>query len=393
MAHQMLANPNKIKRYTIKIYPTKEQEIFLNRQMDLFRKVYNWALNEEIESKNAGTGFISEGSLSKRFLQYRKDNEWVQELPLNTGREAIRRVITAYKRFFNKKAKFPKFKSRKRSLKSFTVRNDWFAFYFRDDYVKISGLPRKEKILCKNHYIPKNTRYYSPTIIFDGYDYWLSVAAEINNEYLQNHSHTEESLGIDLGIKTTAQLSNGKSYNLPDLHVLEKRRRRLKSRLDKAAYRRAVKSRQATSKPEEDKSNYYTKNELKLKEKFFKTCRRMTNIRHSFVHKMTTEIANTYPKRIVMETLLVQNLVKDPLIAKLHTGSQFYAIRSQMEYKCRDRGIEFILAPPQFPSSQLCSNCGNRYKVKASRVYKCPVCGLVIDRDLNAAINLSKYND
>lgn len=390
MPFKILANPDNIRRFEVKLYPTEQQKVFLDRQIDLFRHVYNWALGKQIESRDKGEGFIKEGDMKKMFISYRAENEWLQELPMNTGREAIANVFNAYKLFFDKRSRFPKFKSRKKAKKSFTVRNDWFAFYFRDDYVKISGLPKKEKILCKSHHIPKEgVRYYKPTIYFDGYDYWLSVAVEVDRDYLLDHEKSDEVIGIDLGIKTTAQLSNGIKYNLPDLHVLEKRRRRLKGKLDKAAHRRATRSRQAKNKLEGE--SFYTKNELKIKEKFFKTSRRMTNIRHSFVHKMTTEIANMYPKKIVMEDLNVQGMLKDPVVGRLHVGSQFYFIRTQMKYKCRERGIEFVLAHRQFPSSQLCSCCGNKQKIKAARVYRCPVCGLEIDRDLNAAINLSNY--
>ena len=139
----------------------------------------------------------------------------------------------------------------------------------------------------------------------------------------------------------------------------------------------------------------YTKNEKKIRYKFYKTYKRSTDIRHSFVHEITTKIANMYPKRIVMEDLDVQDMIQNARSRKVSQAvkrSMFRAIRSKIEYKCKERGIEFVLASQFFPSSQICSVCGKRHKDPTnSKIYVCPSCGTHIDRDLNAAINLSRY--
>lgn len=395
MKTTLLVDPSTIRRQRIKIYPTESQKKFINRQISLFRFVYNWALNLEIENRKEGKPFIHKIEMNKRFAEFRNQNEWVKEIPVNTAREAIANLMVAYNKFFNKRARFPRFKSKKKSKQSFQVRNDPFAFYFRDDYVKISGLERHERILCKSHHIPKEgVRYYKPSIEFDGYNYWLSVGVSMNRSHLKYHPENSEykgmSIGIDLGINKTAQLSDGTVYDLPDLHVLEKRRKRLKSKLDKSLHNRVVLSKRAKTKLEDIP---ISKNELKRKKQFFDLCRRMTNIRHSFVSNMTNDIVNKYPDRIVIEDLNVEGMIKNKIVGKLHNGSQFYLIRTQLKYKCAERDIKLVVASRSFPSSQLCSNCGHRYKIKYSRTYKCPSCGLIIDRDLNAAINLSKYEE
>ena len=381
------SDPSKLKGFKVKIYPTESQKKFIDRQIELTRWVYNWCIEIENKAYAEGRGFLKYMDIYKLFTELYNSEEykWLREMPKHTGLATIRHVMTAYTNFFEKRTRHPKFKSRKYSKKSFEMRNEPNAFYFKENRVRIPGLPFGETIECKSTpIIPKgdHIRYYRCTITFDNYNYWLSVNVEVDREYLKDHEPTKYdglSIGIDLGIRTLAQLSTGEAYHLPDTHVLQKRHSRIKSRIDKITHAR-------TKHGIEERS----KNEEKLRYKEYKTRRRIINIKHSYCHKMTTEIANMYTSRIVMEDLPVEKMKSRRYFSKNYHGL-FYDIRVQLEYKCRDRGIEFVLADKNFPSSQICSCCGFRHKIGSSKIYKCPMCGTSIDRDLNAAINLSRY--
>lgn len=388
---------NKIRRYTIELYPTESQAKFFHRQIELYRYVYNWGLQTEIESRDSGNGFIGRVKLFKLFSEFRNKTPWLQDIPLNTARESLSAVLAAYDQFFDKKAKFPKFKSKKNSRKVFKVRNEQFAFRFYETYVRISGLPPREYVYCGHHKLPTNkeAKFYQPTIIFDGYRWWLSVAVQLDNiekPYEGNENDRVNSIGIDLGVRTTIQLSTGESFNMPNVSKLERRANRLKSKMDKSTEQRKEQASRTITKYEDIP---YSQNEKKRRYKFYKTCKRIYNIRYSFMHENTTKIVNMYPNRIVMEDLDVCDMIKDAHSSKISQAikrSGFRKIRSMIEYKCKDRGIEFVLAPKFFPSSQICSICGNRHKdLTNSKSYLCPNCLSIIDRDLNAAINLSRY--
>ena len=136
-----------------------------------------------------------------------------------------------------------------------------------------------------------------------------------------------------------------------------------------------------------------SKNEQKLSKQYHKTLNRIGNIKNSFLHHISTEIVNTYPSKIVMESFSVESMKKSRHVAKeLAMIPSLYEFRFMIEYKCRERGIEFELADKYFPSTQICSCCGARKKIGTSEIYRCDNCGNIIDRDLNAAINLSRYS-
>lgn len=388
--HRIKANSEKLRGFKIKIYPTEDQKIFLNKQIELSRWVYNWALEEENKEFEKTGKYIALKDLIERFDLVYAAESWLNENIAKRSCEIVlNHVDHAYKSFFKGFTKHPKFKSKKYSKKSFEVRNESNAFYFKGTKVRISGLPFGDMIECKNNPIPKgiddDVLYYRITITFDGYCYWLSLNTEVDKSYLKNHKPTNyenDIIGIDVGIRKTAVLSNGKEYTLPHrkLKILNNRCRKLKSRIAKMSNARTKHNMDIPSK-----------NEEKLRFKEYQTRNRIYNIKHSFAHEMTTEIANMYPKKIVMEDLSIKTLKKMKHFAKSNPGI-LYDIRVMMKYKCEDRGIEFELADKSFPSSQICSQCGYRKtNIGSKKIFICDCCGLRIDRDLNAAINLSRY--
>ena len=396
----MIIKADKTKLYgiKIKIYPSESQKQKFNRFFDLYRFCYNWAINEEEENykdwlaNKKDKKFISLYDLYSGFSKFRSKTNWLKELPLHTAKESIKDAYYAYIDFFKGRANHPKFKSKKVAKKKFQVRNENNAFYFKGTKVKIPGLPIGDLVECKNHPIPigDNINYYNITISSNGYEYWLSVNTEVDKSYLANHEKSNEIIGIDVGFRKFATLSNGKVYYSPNTRYLEKRIRRQRSRLSKMRNRRYKES--IRTKTKFDKISM-TKNEEKLRRKYIKTIDRLKNINYSFVHQTSAEIANLYPQKIVMEDLRIESLKRNHFMAtQVATNPSLYQLRFQLAYKCKDRGIEFKLADVFFPSTQICSNCGKRHKVYKEEIYICPYCGFTIDRDLNAALNLSHYN-
>ena len=384
------ANSDDLLGYRIKLYPTEEQKVILNKQIDLFRYVYNWALEVEHNNYNddkENSHFLREHEMYDKLKELRNSEgmEWLRELPLNTARHAVLKVIGAFKKFFERHNKYPKYKSKKSDSKFFVVRGERVRFF--DEFVHIEGFKRGDNILVKKHRIPKGKKYYGCTISFDGYDYWLSLTKEVH-EPMEFRIKTTEGIGIDLGLHTLAKLSNGKEYHLPNVDKLEKRRKRQAAVCMRDIKKRQEIADQTRAKFEDVKPS---NGMIKRARAFRKTCNKITNIRKTYIHTMTKQIVDTNPDYIVIETLNVKGMLKNKYLARKISEASFYEIGQQLEYKCRRRGIPLIKAPREFASTKICSNCGNMYNVGKSRMYRCPTCGLVIDRDLNAAINLKNF--
>lgn len=358
----------------------------MTRNIELFRYVYNWTINYQNHNYKEGNKFINNYDLFKIFSDFRnkEENYWLKELPVNTARHAIMKANDAFRFYFDGHNKKPKFKTKKSKKQYFTVRGDRVKFF--DDVVKFDGCDPIKCGFIEEIPKSKNIKYYNCTIVFDGYDFWFTFS--INLYYPIKYEPIIGSLGIDLGLHNIAVLSDGTKYTLPDTKKYKKRRNRQFGRIMRDYKKRVNRSKQAKTKLEDIPKS---KNQLKREKEYRKSCDKIRNIRHTYIHSMTKEIVEKHPSRIVLETLNVKSMLKNKYLAKDISESMFYGIRTQISYKAKSRGIEVVYAASDFPSTQLCSNCGNKYKVGRSRVYKCPVCGLVIDRDLNAAINLSNY--
>ena len=370
-------NNNTILAMKIRLYPTKEQEELLWKSVGTARYIYNWTLTRQEENYRNGGKFISEDKFRDELKQLR-DNElqWLKEVSNNVARQAITDACDAYKRFFRGLSKKPKFKSRKRSKPSFY--NDTSKLKVKDKIVlieKIGWIKIKEQI-------PIGVTYHNVRISYDNKYWYLSVGIE--REPLKEEL-TDVSLGIDLGIKELAVCSDGKVYkNINKTHRVKKIEKRLK-RLQRKVSRKYEKNKQG-------KKYNKTKNIIRLETKIKRIHRKLSNIRNNHLHQTTTSIVKTKPYRVVIEDLNVKGMMKNKNLSDAIRKQGFYEFRRQLEYKCKVRGIELIVADRFYPSSKTCSQCG---KIKhdlrlKDRVYRCE-CGYEIDRDLNAAINLSRY--
>ena len=383
-----------IKTIRVMLVPNNKQKTKLFRYASTFRFAYNWTLGREKENYENGGRFISDGDLRKEFTQLKKTEEysWLNEISNNVTKQAIKDACNAYKRFFKGYSKFPKFKSRKHSTPSFFQDN--VKIQFTDTHVKVEGFAvskkkNKQKLnwikLAECGRIPtKNVKYTNPRIKYDGLNWYITVGVEYE-EY--TCLPTNEAIGIDLGIKDLAICSDGNTYKninkTQKIKKLEKRKRRLQRSISRSY-----------EKNKKGESYCKTDNVIKKEKKLLRLNRRLTNIRHDHLHKTTSEIIKRKPSFICIEDLNISGMMKNKHLSKVVQQQGFYEFRRQIEYKSAWNSIPVIIADRFFPSSKLCSCCGNIKKdLKLSdRIYKCE-CGNVIDRDYQAALNLKKYGE
>ena len=383
-----------IKTIRVMLVPNNKQKTKLFRYASTFRFAYNWTLGREKENYENGGKFICDGDLRKEFTQLKKTEEysWLNEISNNVTKQAIKDACNAYKRFFKGYSKFPKFKSRKHSTPSFFQDN--VKIQFTDTHVKVEGFAvskkkNKQKLnwikLAECGRIPtKNVKYTNPRIKYDGLNWYITVGVEYE-EYTCLPKN--EAIGIDLGIKDLAICSDGNTYKnmnkTQKVKKLEKRKRRLQRSISRSY-----------EKNKKGESYCKTDNVIKKEKKLLRLNRRLTNIRHDHLHKTTSEIIKRKPSFICIEDLNISGMMKNKHLSKVVQQQGFYEFRRQIEYKSAWNTIPVVIADRFFPSSKLCSCCGNIKKdLKLSdRIYKCE-CGNVIDRDYQAALNLKKYGE
>ena len=362
----------------VRLYPSEIQEQKLWQSVGTARFIYNWTLAKQEENYKNGGKFISDGVLRKEITQLKKNElSWLNEVSNNIAKQAVKDACDAYKKFFKGLSDKPRFKTKKRSKKSFY--NDNVKLNVKDN-----KLVNIEKIgwIKTNEQLPIGVKYSNPRISYDNKYWYISVGIEQeeNQEEL-----TDISLGIDLGLKDLAICSDGTVYkNINKTYMVRKIEKRLK-RLQKQVNRKYEKNKKG-------KEYVKTKNIIKLEKQIQQVHRRLANIRNNYLHQTTTNIVKTKPYRVVIEDLAVSDMMKNKHLSDAIRKQGFSEFRRQLEYKCNFRGIKLVVADRFYPSSKSCSQCG---KIKKDlklkdRVYKCS-CGLNIDRDLNASINLSKY--
>lgn len=372
--------------------PNNKQRSKMLQYVGASRFAYNWAIaREQINYKNGGK-FISDNELRKEFTQLKKtkDYKWLNSISNDVTKQAIKDACDSYKRFFKGQAKFPKFKSRKRSRASFY--QDTFKIKFSETHVKLEGFTsskkqNKQKVnwirLCEKGRIPTNCKYSNPRITFDGLNWWISVGVETEDKL---SLPTNNGVGIDLGINNLAICSDRYIYK-----NINKTKRVKKIEKKRCRLQRQISRKYELNK--EGRSYKKTSNIKKLEKELLKVNHRLTNIRHNYLHQTTTDIVNRKPMYIVLEGLNVEGMMKNKNLAKAIQEQCFYEFYRQIQYKCLWNNIKFIEAEKWYPSSKTCSECGSvKNKLKLSeREYVCEECGNVIDRDLNASINLMKY--
>lgn len=370
-----------MKTFKTKLKLNNKQRTRLFKNASVSRFAYNLTLEIQEENYKKGNKFLSDSEVRK-IITKRKQNDlaWLYDYNCDIVKQAVKDACRAYKKFFNKKAKKPKFKSAKLTKPSFYV--DGWKLKIENGYVKI---PLCTKIkLYEKDYIPEGLNYQNPRITFDGINWWLSVGLPIE---IGQYELTDEIIGIDLGLKELATCSNGMVFhNVSKSKEYQKVNKSLKQ-----------KQRQVSRKYEMNKQGnkfIKTSNINKLERKIQKKRIRLQNIKKDYFHKSSTALVRTKPKAIVLEDLNVAGMRKNKHLSHSLQETSISTFKQMLISKAESHGIEVVLADRFYPSSQICSHCGSRRSIKLSeRTYKCPVCELGIDRDLNASINLKHYRE
>ena len=353
-----------IKAYNFRLYPNKENQVLLSKHFGSVRFIYNTMLKfrKFFYEKFGESPSYNELSYALTHLKKLEEYSWLNEVNSQTLQAVLRDLDQAYKNFFEGRAGFPKFKSKKTHKFSFRVpqnvkiENNRLKIFKFPDGIKVK-VHREVIGTIKNATIKLNPsgKYYVSLIV----EYDSQVPAKPKVE-------PSSTIGVDLGIKTYATLSNKLSYTYP--LYLEKN---------------LVKLKELQTKFSKSKSKRVRLDIAKLYEK-------IANQRSDFLHKLTKELVTKY-KSIAIEDLDITSMLNENKdLSRRILDCSWYTFRQQLTYKANLYGCNLIVIPKYYPSSKSCSGCGcinNNLKL-TDREYICPNCSSTLDRDLNAALNI-----
>ena len=376
------------KALKIELKLTNKQKIQVNKTIGIERFIYNEYIKYNQEQYELGNKFVSANDFSKYvnnvYLPNNPDKKWIKDVSSKSVKQAMIYGEKAFKNFFKGLSAFPVFKKKgKNELGAYFVKNNKTDFEFYRHKIKI---PTLKFVRVKEYgYIPKNANIKSGTITKIADKYFLSLIIEIEDTIKVTNINTK-GLGIDLGIKDTAICSNGKVFkNINKTIKIKKLKKKLKREQRKMS-RSIEYSKSKKIKLKELKN--FNKKKLKVQKIFY----RLNCIRDDYNNKMVNEITRAKLKYITIEDLKVSNMIKNKHLSKAIQEQNFYSIRTKLINKCKERNIELRLVDTFCPSSKTCSCCGSvKRNLKLNdRIYKCCNCGLEMDRDYNASINLEK---
>ena len=374
-----------LKSFKTEINPTEEQKVKIRKTIGTCRYIYNFYLAHNKELYDKGEKFMSGKSfsvwLNNEYLPQNPDKLWIKEVSSKSVKRSIENGCIAFTRFFKHQSAFPNFKKKGKSdVKMYFVKNnpkDCRCERHRINIPSLGWVRIKEKgyiLTTKDGYAIK-----SGHVSIKADRYYVSVLVEIPNNKIANNSN--EGIGIDLGLKDFAIVSNGKTYkNINKSAKLKKLEKQL-IREQRSLSRKY----ENLKKGESTQKTNIQKQRLKVQ----KLHHRIDNIRTDYINKTIAEIVKTKPSYITIEDLNISGMMKNKHLSKAVASQKFYEFRIKLQAKCKENGIELRVVDRWFPSSKTCHCCGAVKKdLKLSdRIFKCS-CGYVEDRDFNAALNL-----
>ncbi|WP_288950536.1 transposase [uncultured Catenibacterium sp.] len=374
-----------LKSFKTEINPTEEQKVKIHKTIGTCRFIYNFYLAHNKELHESGRKFMSSSQfrvwLNNEYLPSHPENSWIKEAYSKSVTQAVNDGQTAFTRFFNHKSAFPNFKKKGRSdVKMYFVRNNPKDCLCERHRIKIPSLGWVR--IKEKGYIPTTKDGYvikSGHVSIKADRYYVSVLIEIPDKRIASNS--SEGIGIDLGLKDFAIVSNGKTYK--NINKSAKLRK-----LEKKLIRE---QRSLSRKYENIKKGGSTqkRNIQKQRLKIQKLHHRIDNIRTDYINKTIAEIVKTKPSYITIEDLNVSGMMKNRHLSKAVASQKFYEFKTKLLAKCKENGIELRVVDRWYPSSKTCHCCKNIKKdLKLSdRLFRCD-CGYIEDRDFNAALNL-----
>ena len=373
-----------LKSFKTEINPTAEQKIRINKTIGTCRYIYNFYIDYNKALHDKGEKFMTGKSfsvwLNNEYIPDNPDKAWIKEVSSKAIKKSIEDGCTAFTRFFKHQSAFPNFKKKGKSdAKMYFVKNnpnDCKCERHRLNIPTLGWVRIKEK-----GYIPTTKdgwKIKSGTVSIKAGRYYVSVLVEVPDIKIANNSN--DGIGIDLGLKDLAIVSNGQTYKNINksarLRKLEKQLRREQRGLSRKY-----------ENVKEGESTY--RNIQKQKIKVQKLYHKINNIRTDYINKTIAEIVKTKPSYITIEDLNVSGMMKNRHLSKAVASQKFYEFRTRLKAKCHENGIELRVVDRWYPSSRMCHCCGNIKKdLKLSdRIYRCD-CGYIEDRDFNASLNL-----
>ena len=378
-----------LKSYKTELNPTPSQKQAIDKTIGICRYVYNFYIAHNTEIYESEKQFISGRNfsvwLNNEYIPAHPEYGWIKEVSSKAVKQSIMDADAAFRRFFKRQSGFPRFKKKGKSeSKMYFVRtNKRTVIRCERHRIKIPTLGWVR--LKEKGYIPTDAERYvikSGTVSKRAGRYYVSVLVETEEE-MSKPVLAEEGIGIDLGLKDLAIVSDGTVYrNINKSSEIRKLEKKLK-REQKAL------SRKLEAKKKSKKGGRYSNIE-KQKLKVQRLHQRLGNKRTDYLNKCVCEIVKTKPSYITIENLNVKGMMKNRHLSKAVTSQKFYEFRVRLSAKCKENGIELRVVDAWYPSSKTCHECGSLKKdLKLSdRIYRCEHCGAVIDRDFNAALNL-----
>ena len=358
----------------VRLKLNQRQKELVTKNFGASRFIWNWGLEQlknwweqnkdldKAERTKRPTAFDLGKELTK--LKATEEYTWLKECDSTITKHIFESLDKSFQHFWKRSAKYPKFKSKKNSKQSYSTSTPVSPRLLENNFLMLAKLGKVK--FFNRGYIP-NVKLKRATISFDGEHYYCSV---LFDGPVEDWGKAEGTIGIDLGVKTTATCSDGQTFSWKPSKRAERRikiSQRALARTQKTSKRRA-------------------KARLRLVHRY----RRVANQHKDFLHKMTTKLVREN-QAIRMEDLNTKGMMKNRCLSRAIRQQSFYEIKRQLEYKCQWHDREFQVVDRFFPSSQLCSKCGARNKAMkdlSKRQFICPECGFTLDRDLNAAINI-----
>lgn len=378
-----------LKGFKTEILPTPEQAIKIRKMLGTCRYLYNLYLASNFEVYEAlGKGFFVTAYTFDKYVNHvvKRDLPWIDECGAKARKQALMNAERAFKNFMNGKANRPRYKKkREQKVKAYFPKNakgDWTIWRHKIQVPTIGKVKLKEK-----GYLPTNAKVNSGTISYKAGRYYVSVLVEIPDK--KSEKPQGEGIGIDLGVKELAVMSNGViKPNINKTPKVIKLNRKLRRE------QRSLSRKYESKKKRGEKAAAYSANIEKQVVKIQRIYQTLTNIRVDYENKIISEIMKREPSFIVLEDLNVRGMMKNRHLSRAIAAQRFFYLRTKLTNKAKEKGIEVRIVDRFYPSSKKCSQCGRiktDLKLK-DRVYRCE-CGLELDRDLNAAINLKNATE
>ncbi len=379
--------------YKIEINPTNEQKSKIHQTIGVSRFIYNFyiARNKEIYEREGK--FVSGMDFSKwlnnKYIPNNQEMKLIKEVSSKATKQAIMNGDKAFRDFFKKAKGFPRFKKKKnQDVKAYFPKNNKTDWTIERHRVKIPTLGWVR--LKEFGYIPINSMVKSGTVSKKADRYYVSILVEERDIKISNTNN--EGLGIDLGIKEFVVCSDGiKFKNINKTLTVKKIEKTLKREQRKLSRKyESLKTRNKNIREGRATSQNIQKQIVKVQ----KLHQRLTNIRTDYINKTVANIVKQKPSYITIEDLNVKGMMKNKHLSKAIASQKFFEFKNKLVFKCKQNDVELRVVDRFYPSSKTCSNCGkvNKDLKLSDRIYRCN-CGLAIDRDLNASINLKNAKE